>query len=383
MSKILRGKPRAAFSLIELLISIVILAILGGTVVQALNVMLSSFRHNDDYVTARYEIGFAFDALKPQFANIGLGMPNNAAQRGSFSSSFASSAGNTGSIMSYMGAKNQDWGGPVTVAKKGAHSAGISNLSNNFVKMTVKDSNNADVYVGNELFYSWAVPTGEKIASSTEIGEVENDEKHIEMKLVNHDTSDGGAVSRLVNFQYDGRNIGISNTNRNTSSRAWFVLPSFRVPFLIEEDVGGDNAIDNIENKLKVQVSPFSKALYGISLGGSLNAYDEIHLVQTACIFAENGVLKQRIYDTPSVYTDKVIASNIIDVCFTFEPAKRILNMYIAARGNSRGDMSNSEIAKTADTYWPSFQSAPPLNLSSEDAGSRVLIESLTWRIKN
>ena len=108
---------RHAFTLTEVLIALIIVGIVGGSILVALYSFLDSYSHTEDYTTAREEIESVFQALSITFSNVGMGMPNNRDDRGSFAVAFAAD-GNTpkASVMSLMGEKGAAWGGPVTVA---------------------------------------------------------------------------------------------------------------------------------------------------------------------------------------------------------------------------------------------------------------------------
>ncbi|MDR3230695.1 MAG: type II secretion system GspH family protein, partial [Synergistaceae bacterium] len=110
----MRPKSLRAFSLVEVIISLLIMSIMGAAVVGSLWWVSSVFSQTEDYTAAYQEIESVFQVVGGQITNAGLGMPNNKGEGGSFAESFRSPG--SPPIMSLLGNKEEAWGGPVTIA---------------------------------------------------------------------------------------------------------------------------------------------------------------------------------------------------------------------------------------------------------------------------
>lgn len=353
------NRRSAGFSLLELLMSMVIVAMVGGFLVTAFKLMLISYRQTDDHITSRYEIEFAINAVRPEFSNISLGMPNGKYGSGSFSKSFGGTTYKP--IMAYMGDGATSWGGPITLARGNAYNHSAAGLDN----LVTSPVSGTDEYVGDVLFYAWAVPTGERIAyPENGVGLISGDTD------INIAFQRAGAVDRLLNFQAEGHNIGIiaGGSNNGENLRSWLLLPSFRVPLFVK-------SVNSADNKISVKISPGAQEFSGV-----INGYEEVHLIQVGCVYARDGNLIRRVYETLGSYSEKSIATNISAVCFSFNDTSRILTMYVASFGNSFGDVDANMPADVFQSRWSPHM---PINIRSADVGRRFLIESMTWRIKN
>ncbi|MDR1874799.1 MAG: type II secretion system GspH family protein, partial [Synergistaceae bacterium] len=153
-------RRRRAFSFPELLISMIILGILGGSLVTALWIFWGTYWQDEDYIEARSNIERIFQFLTPEITNVGLGMPNNRSRTGSFTAAFEGQGSND-PIMAQMGDPTRadgTWGGPITLA-----SDPNDYTSAGKVTALVSDPDHGrNVYVGPVLYYTWAVPTGVK-----------------------------------------------------------------------------------------------------------------------------------------------------------------------------------------------------------------------------
>jgi hypothetical protein len=117
----------------------------------------------------------------------------------------------------------------------------------------------------------------------------------------------------------------------------------------------------------------------GKLLTGTLTELDEIHLVQAARLYRNtNGELIRIIFgsDYAASATNAAdhLAYGIVGLQFTYNPVSRLLTMYIAARGGEKKTVPSGR-----PPAWPSW--LPPI--SSDDLRYRVLVKSLTWRIRN
>ena len=377
---ILKRARFTAFTVVELMIVMLVFAIVGGVTVSAFFITVGSYSQAEDHVNAAREVEFAMNTLRPQFSNIGLGMPNNSASTGSFNISFTGPIGSN-PVMAYMGDRtwsNRSWGGPVTLGVKGAHTD-ITNPS--FLSNTPEPGTRA--FAGEELFYVWSVPTRIRLQRGSDWNNGKRVFSSESTEPISFKFLESGDVRKLVDYVYDyGRRIGVTNSNRGANVRSWIVFPSFRVPLLIEED-GTYYGIDQTNDIIRASVSPYSydSLAADYTFEGSLQGYEEVHLVQAACIYAENGNLIQRIYEDVTNFTDIVLATNVLGVYFVFDDDRRILTMYTVACGNTYAGIASAYNREYLMSKLPSH--VPISFIDNADRGYRILVESMTWRIRN
>ncbi|MDR3231690.1 MAG: hypothetical protein LBT65_09620, partial [Synergistaceae bacterium] len=213
-------------------------------------------------------------------------------------------------------------------------------------------------YLGPELYYAWGVPTNVKvIIVSPGKARVYVDAFTpipIKMELV----SSTGTMTNLQNFRYDERRIGlVANAPINPAS--WVVFPTLRLPLLVTDITG---------NRFTAVVAPGASPM-----SGTLMELDEVHLVQVARLYrTANGELRRVVFGDTDILP---LTTGIVGLQFTYNPASRLLTVYIAARGGERNPAGPSP----RPPAWPTW--LPPI--ASEDLHYRVLVKSLTWRIRN
>jgi prepilin-type N-terminal cleavage/methylation domain-containing protein len=360
-------KRKRGFSLTEILIASLIMAIVGVAILGSLWILSGLLAQTEDYSVTQQEMETAFQTIGNQIGNAGLGMPNNKEGQGSFVESFYSAA--TPPVMASMGAISKDWGGPVTLATTPDLNPG----SFVTVKTTLPDGQK--VYAGPVLYYAWSLPTGVHIKApefpGTEIAQGD------EVKLRFAD----GDVNILESFQYDGRAVGISEKNSPAASKAstrrWITFPTTRVPFwLAGWDNGGASRAGGSgqTNSAVAVMAPESR----MSFYRTLSPYEEVHLVQCCRLYLKNGDLVQEFFDTglqPADRIAKVVAKGIAGLYFTFDPEKRLVTMYIAARGTAPRASGDS----VSPSDWPEF--APPI--SASDRKYPIITGAMRWRIRN
>ncbi|MDR2180217.1 MAG: prepilin-type N-terminal cleavage/methylation domain-containing protein [Synergistaceae bacterium] len=366
MKKRVDMKFNRGFSLTEVLIASFVMAVVGVAVMGSLWIFSGLVTQTEEYSIAQQEMETAFQTVGAQIGNAGLGMPNNKEGQGSFAESFYSAA--TPPVMASMGAVSRDWGGPVTLAT----APDLKPASFVTAKTTLPDGQK--VYAGSVLYYAWSLPTGVRVRAmefaGTEIAQGD------EVKLQFAD----GDVEVLESFQYDGREVGISEKNSSAASKAstrrWITFPTARVPFwLAGWDNGGaargSGSGDRVNGAVAV-MAPESR----ISFSRTLSPYEEVHLVQCCRLYLKNGELIQEFFDTGLEAADrvsKVVARGIAGLYFTFDSEKRLLTMYVAARG------STPRASGGSPSDWPEF--APPLSVS--DRKYPIITGALSWRIRN
>ncbi|MDR1623110.1 MAG: prepilin-type N-terminal cleavage/methylation domain-containing protein [Synergistaceae bacterium] len=357
-----------AFSLVELLIALVIIAIVGGASLATLWFAFNTANQVDDYTAANTEIEQAVQQLGREFTLVGLGMPNNRSGRGSFASAFAYPAHPP--IMALMGVSGDVWGGPVTV--------GNHNPSNEYNATTMDGSVNwrADaslpgggVYAGRELYYAWGIPTGLKARYTSSSPDPTKVQKGDKVTVTKFYTSSGvSGKNFLENFKYESRTIGLqdNNASRGRNPATWLLFPTLRVPLLLEGWTS--------EGLIATLAADADQSVEGLVMG-----LDEVHLLQVARLrLNTREELEQIIFGAD--YTDatsntvKILAERIVGVHFSYNPLTRLLTMYIAARGRER-----HPVAFAPPHAWVSWLPALP----AEALHYRLAAKSITWRIRN
>jgi hypothetical protein len=355
------------FSFAEVLTASLVMAVVGAAVLSSLWILGTFLAQSEEYSVAQQEMETAFQIIGAEIGNAGMGMPNNKEGQGSFAESFHSAA--TPPAMAFMGAESEDWGGPVTLAtapdlKPGSFVTG---------KKTLPDGR--EVYAGPVLYYAWSLPTGVRVKALESPGsEIARGDK---VKLQFSD----GDVEILESFQYDGREVGISEKNSppasKASTRRWITFLTARVPFWLS---GWDNSgtsraggSDGRVNGAVAVMAPESR----MNFNRPLSPYEEVHLVRFCRLYLKDGELIQEFFDTglqPADRVSKVIAKGIAGLYFTFDPEKRLVTMYIAARGNTPASGGSA-----SPPDWPEFASP----ISASDLKYRILTGIIRWRIRN
>ncbi|MDR1874243.1 MAG: hypothetical protein LBQ90_04415 [Synergistaceae bacterium] len=359
-------KSMRAFSLAEVLIALIVMGVAGIAMMASLWMLSGLFTQTEEYSVAQQAIETAFHAVGPQISNAGLGMPNNKEGQGSFAESFYSSL--TPPVMAMMGAEGQSWGGPVTLATSPDLKPG------SFVTATTTLPGGRTVYGGTVLYYAWSAPTGVRVRAVEFPGREIAQGDEVKLQFAD------GDVGILESFQYDGREVGISEKNSpaasHASTRRWITFPTVRAPFWLSGwDNGGTPGAGGSSqvNSAIAVMAPESR----MSFNRLLSRYEEVHLVQACRLYLQGDELIQEFFDTgiqPSDCTRKILAQGIVGLYFTFDPEKRLVTMYVAARG---GNPRISEGSAPAD--WPGF--APPL--PAEARKYRILTSTMRWRVRN
>jgi hypothetical protein len=348
---------------VELLTSILIVGILGGVVLMALWFSFESYFQLDDYTSAESEMEYAIQRLSRDFTMIGLGMPNNRKGTGSFFLTFSiSSDPPVMPVMAFFGSsedsEDSKWGGPVTVANTNVDSKydeeTIRNLNPGLSKNPDLFGPGGGAYVGPELYYAWAVPTGAKARFSTSDGGKTVEISEIFAPIV------GEGIDFLKEFPYDGISGKFDPTIGANSVRKWLLFPTLRLPMRADKWTAGG---------VDTTVAPGSENVRGVVMG-----LDELHLIQAARLFRnDDDELVKLVFDTESSFSSEVLARGVVGLQFTYNPDSRLLTMYVAARG------TEGKGAGAQPPMWPSW--LPPI--ASSDLRYRILTRSLTWRIRN
>lgn len=372
---------RRGFTFVELLVAIIVVAIVGGTLASALMSFYDSYSHTEDYTLGREEVERAFRAVAQDFSNSGLGLSLDGGQ---FAAAFYA-GDKEPPLMAHMGdidREDMEWGGAVTVA------------DGDLPDKAVKAKASSGCYVGHSLYYVWAVPTGVLLSPDFGVSPARprdtsngcvnyeknkttaaywNDAENPILKLYPVDGASG--IGRLRDFKTNrGREIGVLTKIEN--HRSWIVLPSFGAPLLV-------NAVnaDHLEARaapFALESAAFTTPDKKILLGGQLRGLEEVHLLQVVRLQVRDGRLIRSLYEEhKKAPVEEILAENVAAACFRFDPASRLLTMTLAARG-----INNPRVSPGVPASWPS--EAPVEDyFSTEDRNLRLLVESMTWRIRN
>jgi len=389
-------KNRKAFSLTEVLIALIIVAIVGGAATLGLSFAFSSFSQIEDYIAAEREIEQAVQMLSREFALIGLGMPNNREGLGSFAWSFRGATGLipmmppqpiTASFGPLHGTppqnpavelRNRQWltGGPVTLAmfdENDPHND--TNIQPLAICGCAECLNSNRIrFHGRQLFYAFGIPTG-VMARITGANEATyNTQLTLEL-FGRRDMSDNyiSGASILQNFRWGGRNIGLQVPGNAANLRSWVLLPTLLIPTLANTfDAANPNILNVTAAPMVGDVAalpPKQRTVMGV---------DEIHLLQAGRVYLDPNTneLRRVLFQAPHAPGERfprdVLARNIVGLHFTFSPEDRVLTMYIAAQGVHRSRVRGDA------AVWPWGDFFNPIN-----SDRRVVVRSVSWRIRN
>ncbi|MDR2529012.1 MAG: prepilin-type N-terminal cleavage/methylation domain-containing protein [Synergistaceae bacterium] len=392
-------RRKNAFTFVELLIAMVIVAIVGGVAVTALWLILNTHSQMDDYTSADSEIEYAIQRLSRDFGLIGLGMPNNRKGKHSFAGSFRTTSGPASwPIMALLSSDadphsltNPDchcWGGPVTVSAANPSSVyDAAHITwNGLWRTGAEFGPGGGAYVGPELYYFFAIPTGLKArfvhaADPNNTTATNETTMALERLIPPHThplflstqippTVTGGAYLR--DFRYDERKVGLQAVNtapRGRDMSTWLLFPTLRLPMMLKTWE---------TNSLTVEVAPETE----LPMAGTIMGLDEVHLIQGARLYrnANNELVRVTFgadYNSSSGVLSDVLARNVVGLQFVYNPVSRLLTLHMAIRSNEANPAGYA--SPNQPTGWAPW--LPPI--APSDMRYRVLAKSLTWRIRN
>ena len=382
-------RRKNAFTFVELLIAMVIVAIVGGVAVTALWLIFNTHSQMDDYTSADSEIESALQRLSRDFGLIGLGMPNNRKGKHSFAASFRSTEGPSHwPIMALLSsdtdphsATNPDcycWGGPVTVAAANPTSTYDAShiMWDGLWRTGAEFGPGGGAYVGPELYYFFAVSTGLKARFVNTVDPnnttAVNETALTLDPLYSPPAANANGGVHLRDFRYDQRHVGLQAADtapRGRDMATWLLFPTLRLPMLLT----GWNT-----DRLAVKVAPENE----LPVTGTVMGLDEVHLIQGARLYrnANNELVRVIFgtdYNTAGGVVTEVLARNVVGLQFTYNPISRLLTLYIAVRGNEVSPAGYNN--PNQPNGWAPW--LPPI--APNDLRYRVLAKSLTWRIRN
>ena len=370
-------KARKAFSLTEILISLIIIGIVGGAASLGLWFAFSAFNQIEDYTTAEREIEQVVQRLSREFALIGLGMPNNADGLGTFAWSFRGAVEHPlppQPITAFFGPPHgtlpqnppptnlidRTWlqGGPVTVAGPGLNDTDINPATPCNICCNPADNIR---FKGPQLFYAFGIPTGVTVRIT------DANQATYDTPLRLHFFGD--SVNILNDFTWQGRNIGLQAAGNRANLRSWLLLPTLRVPMLATGF--------NPANILNVTVAPMAGPLGELpNIQRAVMGVDEVHLMMAGRVYLDQNTneLRRVLFIPPlapgEAFPRETLARNIVGLRFIFDHVERILTMDIAAQGIHRGQVRGNP-------------TRPDWFVNDADMSRRIVKRSISWHIRN
>ncbi|MDR2529772.1 MAG: type II secretion system GspH family protein [Synergistaceae bacterium] len=411
-----------AFTLVEILISMIIFSILGGVILTSFWIFWGVFYQTEDHVGGRGELEHVFQSIGREITNISLGMPNNRKDTGFEAGSFAQSfrvdtfpemTNPQNPIMAYMGEPGQKWGGPVTLADFN----GSNPPYDNFQATMVKTEHESNVYVGPQIYYAWSTPVfgaveGARVPikvgrrdTSFEGGDYEDNATRfpnpIQVGYFKGENKASSSASKntiryfyfassedivgiLQAFQTDNRDAGLRLSN-GADLRSWLTFPTLRIPLLLRGYTRGNTSYGRVPTSLQGRPQPnvIGLQITSASMDNYLGGFEEVHSLQVCRLYVNGSreLIQEFFADCSTASTargtavTRVLARNVAGMCFRFDRENRLLTMYLAIRGEE----ANPRAGAGKPMIWPDF--AP--TLSAADLKYRIFAQSITWRIRN
>ncbi|MDR2523600.1 MAG: type II secretion system GspH family protein [Synergistaceae bacterium] len=413
-----------AFTLIEILISMLIFGILSGVILTAFWIFWGVFYQTEDHTTGRGELEYVFQSIGREMTNVSLGMPNNRKDTGFVAGSFAQSfrvnsfpelTNPENPITAYMGEPGQKWGGPVTLADFN----GANPPYDNFQTTMVRTEHEPNVYVGPQIYYAWSEPvfgTVGGVRVPIKVGRVDNS---FNSQVGNYETngtmfpnpiqagyfksdnienssgskstmryfyfaSNEDIVGILQGFQTDNRSAGLKISN-GADMRSWIAFPTLRIPLLLRGYTRGNTSYGRLPASVQGRPQPnvIGLQITPASMDNPLGGFEEVHVIQVCRLYVNaNRELIQEFFADCSTAAaarntavTRVLARNVAGMCFRFDRENRLLTMYLAVRGEE----ANPRAGAGKPLIWPDFAPA----FSAADLRYRIFAQSMTWRIRN
>lgn len=268
------NEKKRAFTLVEILISIVILGVVMSAVLTVFYSVFESYQFHQDINEAKQRGQIALAAIEPFVINAGLGMPNSKKQ---FQDSFE------GLTELLPATENLKFEIPVQIVRNG------------IVPTTEKTK-------GNELWLVFSVPSGVGI--------------NFEYELLT------GYKAKFSENDDEIENISKLDLEKNkkNSFKGWITFPASLAPFWVTDlkKTGSDRELE-VQTNLKQKIS----------------AFDEIHYVRAVKIKRDgNGNLK---IDHRDGSGEQPVTEGIAGLWCSFDPeGDRVLKISVIARGNTK-----------------------------------------------
>ncbi len=273
-------KHKKAFTFVELLIAMVILAIVSGAVIMLAYTYFNHFEQANELSMARERGIMVVTYLEKRILNAGLGMPSSG-------TSFKRAFGDLWEADDFKAyttpVASRDWNGPI------------------YLPEMEKD----EVHSSDELVMAYALPSGVYAVSQDYV----------------NDDEEGRKIE--LSDPPDGFEEKIKDDPKTTKSWVLFPsvveYPSSRLPLLIKE-FDESNTI----------------TLRTINGSGKISENDELHFVRFLRAFVESGTFYARDMAISTISTTQPIVEGILDCRFSYDDRNGILSVSVLSRGNKR-----------------------------------------------
>jgi len=269
---------RKAFTLVEILISILILGVVMSAVMTLFFSVFESYKFHQDMMEAKQRGQVALAAIQPYISSSALGLPNRETP---FQTAFTSTAGVSKTASTLLPANVlEKFTGPVQIASG---------------DIVVAGEVNSDDISGTALWLVYAVPSG--------IG-VEND----------YEVDSGGTEIELTDAPPAALFVKDSN-----SMKSWVSFPGSTAPMFI-------NAVNPSDGK---------KVTLAARTAQKVSAFDELHYVRAVKIKISNENLNvKHLSDGLAVNEPwSPVVEGIENIRFEFT-ADRLLRVTVLAKGS-------------------------------------------------
>ncbi len=289
-------RARRGFTLVELLVSIVLLGLVMSSVLMVFSSVLKSYEFHQDISEAKQRGQIALSAIQPYVLNAGLALPNRA-------STFQEAFNQQSKITPVPGFPND------VKNFRGAVQPADTPLSLNISGTDTKKAASA-------LWLVYSVPTGAGV--------------NYEYEFQKND-------SQTIDVENFARLESENKLSKNSSDlRAWISFPSGTSPLNI-------TAIDSGTKKITLNAPLLQK----------IAAFDEIHYVRAVKIHVNNNNLYVRSLLTGA---DQPIIEGIAGLWCTYDEEKdRVLSISVLSRGSTR----HNEVFQTEVSGWPADAPQP------------------------
>lgn len=266
------GKKRA-FTLVEILVSILILGIVMSAVLTIFYSVFESYQFHQDINEAKQRGQIALAAIEPYVINAGLGMPNT---KSSFQKAF------NGLTALLPATENLKFEIPVQIARNGV------------VPTT-------DKIKGDEVWLVFSVPSGAGI--NYKYSFTDGEKKSI-----------SDATDSIVNIA----DLDLVTTENRTTFKGWLTFSASLAPFWV-------TTFNKSTKLLEVQTD----------LRQVVNAFDEVHYVRAVKIRTDDdGNLTINRLDGTG---EQPVIEGVAGLWCTFDPqGDRVLTISVLARGETR-----------------------------------------------
>lgn len=315
----MRRRAFKAFTLAEILTSILIIGVVMGAVITLFYSVFESYQFHQDITAAKQNGQNALAAIQPYISASALGVPNH---KDAFKNAFDKHQGIDKKASAILpGENDNDFRFKTTVQIASAGKA-------------VTPASDDDEYSGDELWLVYAVPSGTGVEEDFEV--------------------ESGGSEVLLKDPLNAAPYSNHIVINGASVKSWVAFPGSSYPMFINKIDPGN------PRKLTLAARNPQK----------ISAFDEMHYVRAVKIKVENNTMKvAHLLEDPDLAGSPTV-EGIEDALFEFGP-DRVLKVTFLARGETR---HNTEYM----TEIPGWDGPMPA-----DMHYRYAAVTRSWRIRN